>query len=352
MKKTLIPVIFIFGMFLALCSGCAHTSDPVRSEFFCMDTVIQFILYPENGGKKATEQAHDALSSAETEAYRIDALLTDVMGSMKDTDPSAADKSYAEDPKILSDEALSSLLDRALSVSENTQGAFDPTIYPVVRAWGFYSGEYRIPSDDELRTLLDASGWEKARGALDSSDASALPVLDLGGIGKGYAASVLKAHLNDCGVSSAIISLGGNVSLLGSKPDGSDFTVGIQDPEDKSVYYATVTLSDTAVVTSGSYERYFEKDGVTYSHIIDPDTGRPVDNSLLSVTIVTEDDVLADALSTALFVMGKDGAVRFYQSGIYDFDMILMEKDRSITISEGLESVFNTTEAAPAVVRK
>lgn len=340
MKIRALPVIFILGMLLTLCTGCGRKTEPEHCDFFCMDTVMQVSVYPKSRNKSDLEAARNALADAEREVFRIDAFLTDAMGSM------TGEEKNAMEPDVLRDPEFSALLGRALSISEATDGAFDPTIYPLVGAWGFYSRNYRVPDDEELEALVETIGWEKVH------TSPVLPVLDLGGIGKGYAASILKDALKEHGMTSAILSLGGNISLLGSKPDGTNFTVGIQDPEDENRYFATVSVSDTAVVTSGSYERYFEQDNVRYSHIIDPKTGRPVDHSLLSVTVITPDDVLADALSTALFVMGRDGAVEFYRRGIYDFDMILMEKDRSITITEGLESVFNTNGSAPSVIKK
>lgn len=335
MKSRIAPFIFILFLLTAL-TGCAKKTEPVRREFFSMDTVMQVILYPDRDSDPAK-----MLDLAEQEVLRTDALLTSAMGT--------AERDSAA--KILNDSELSALLNRALLISADTDGAFDPTVWPIVDAWGFYSGSHRIPKEDELSALLQTIGWEKARSAMNASDPDALPKLDLGAIGKGYAASTVKEKLHENGVTSAILSLGGNVSLLGSRPDGSDFTVGIRDPEDPAAYFATLSLSDKAVVTSGSYERSFEQDGVRYSHIIDPKTGHPVDNSLLSVTVVADDDILADALSTALFVMGSDGAAQFYQSGLYDFDMILMEKDRSVTITQGLKNCFETAETLKGILK-
>ena len=203
---------------------------------------------------------------------------------------------------------------RALEIAAETNGAYDPTVYPLMRAWGFTDGNYRVPADAELDALLQTTGWTEV--SADGTTAS-LPegfALDLGGIGKGYAAGRCKEILKAHGVTSALLSLGGNVSALGSKPDGADWTVGLQDPQTDGCF-GYVSASDVSVVTSGGYQRYFEQDGVRYHHILDPKTGRPAASGLQSVSVVSQDDTLADALSTALFVMGLDAGAALYRAG-------------------------------------
>ena len=142
------------------------------------------------------------------------------------------------------------------------------------------------------------------------------------------------------GVTSGIISLGGNVQTLGHKPDGSLWRVGIQDPDDTSSILATLEVADKAVITSGGYQRFFEENGVTYHHIIDPRSGYPADSGLTSVTIVSDDGTLADGLSTSLFIMGHDAAIDYWRTHSEDFDFILVSDDGSVTISAGLEDCF------------
>ena len=160
--------------------------------------------------------------------------------------------------------------------------------------------------------------------------------VDLGGIAKGFTSDRVMELFSADGVTSGIISLGGNVQTLGTKPDGSLWRVGIQDPDDSSGIIATIEVADKAVITSGGYQRYFEQDGTTYHHIIDPRTGMPADSGLTSVTIVSDDGTLADGLSTSLFIMGKEAALDYWRAHRDNFDVILVASDGSITISEGL----------------
>jgi thiamine biosynthesis lipoprotein len=175
--------------------------------------------------------------------------------------------------------------------------------------------------------------------------------IDLGGIAKGYTSSRVIQIMKDCGIEHAIINLGGNVQVLGTKTDGSDWRVAIQNPDSESSYLGILSTADKAVITSGGYERYFEQDGQVYHHIIDPQTGYPSDSDLTSVTIVYSDGTTADALSTALFAMGLDGAKELYRSGDIDFDMILFDGSR-VYVSEGIASGFSTDMDKEIITRQ
>ena len=160
--------------------------------------------------------------------------------------------------------------------------------------------------------------------------------MDLGGIAKGYTSDTVIKLLKDEGVTSAIISLGGNVQTLGTKPDGNLWKVAIQDPFDQNKYVGGVKVSDKAVITSGGYQRYFVKDGVTYEHIVDPKTGKPATSGLSSVTIVTDKGIEGDGLSTALFVMGLDKATEYWREN-QDFQAVFITTDGKIYVTEGLK---------------
>lgn len=152
------------------------------------------------------------------------------------------------------------------------------------------------------------------------------------------------------GVENGILSLGGNVQALGTKPDGSLWRVGLQDPADERALFATLELADKAVITSGAYERNFEQDGVVYHHIIDPRTGYPAESGLSSVTTVSDDGTLADGLSTALFIMGKEAAVEFWRSHRDDFDMVLLADDGAVTVSAGIADALTLSDDSAAEV--
>ena len=166
--------------------------------------------------------------------------------------------------------------------------------------------------------------------------------IDFGGIAKGYTSSRIMDIYKDNGITSGLVNLGGNVQALGTKTDGTKWKIAVQSPDDTEDYLGILSVQDKAVITSGGYERYFEQDGVTYHHIIDPKTGYPAESGLVSVTIVSEDGTLADGLSTSLFIMGKEKAADFWREHKDDFDAILMSDDGTLYVTEGLENDFST----------
>lgn len=209
--------------------------------------------------------------------------------------------------------------------------------------WGFPTGEYHVPSGEEIENLLpdvDGGTVEISGNTVTLGEGQQI---DLGGIAKGYTGEKLTEIFQGYGVSSAMVSLGGNIQAIGTKPDGSSWRVGIRDPKGSQQDYAGVLqVQNEAVVTSGGYERYFEEDGRTYIHIIDPRTGYPVENDLLSVTIVSPDGTLADGLSTALYIMGYDKAVQFWEQHQDEFDVILITADEQIHVSKKLQDSFQS----------
>ena len=328
MKKTIISILFVLLSASAVLTGCGVSSDASETEFFAMDTIMNIKAY----GSRAEE----ALKQAETEVNRLDRLLT-----VGDNNSEIMIVNHAGGGTLSDDTAA--IVEEALSLYALTDGCFDITVYPLVQAWGFYSGETSVPAESEIDALLSLVGSDKLtfNGKTLTFQVPGMGI-DLGGIAKGYASNAVAAILTENGVDSAIISLGGNVHALGTKPDGSLWKVAIQDPEDLSSYIGIVEVSDKAVVTSGGYQRYFEENGVRYHHIIDPRTGYPAENGLISVSIVCDSGLVADGLSTALFVMGTDGAVRFWRSHSEEFEAIFVTDDSRILVTSGLSSAFTS----------
>lgn len=226
------------------------------------------------------------------------------------------------------------LIQKSIEISEETGGLFDISIYPVVRAWGFTTGEYRIPTKEERQRELSKVDISKIKLLKDNKiQLEPEMEIDLGAVAKGYLSQQLMALFREKEIHSAIVSLGGNVQALGAKEDGSSFVVGITDPSDGSSLYGTLPVKDKAVITSGIYQRYFEKGGKRYHHIMDKRTGMPAENTLSSVTVISEDGAKADALATALYVMGEDEAKEF-QKKHPEIEMILILKDGSYWQSE------------------
>lgn len=319
---------FLLAPLLLLLYGCAP-AQPLERTFFAMDTVMTLRLY-EGGDENTLDQAEarvrelEAQWSVTEENSEICALNR---GGRAELSPETAE-----------------LLGAALDMCRRTDGALDISTYPVLRAWGFTTGEYSVPGGEAIAALLPLVDY--GRVALEAG-AAALPPgmeIDLGSVAKGYTGDALAALLKQGGAASALLDLGGNIQAVGSKPDGSPWRVAVRDPAgDGSV--GVVEVVDQAVVTSGGYERYFEEDGVRYWHIIDPATGWPARSGLASVTVVGESGLLCDGLSTALFVMGREGALEHWRQH-RDFEAVLVSEDGSVTITAGLEGRF--TPADPA----
>lgn len=326
MRRYAIRAICLIVAILSLLSGCSSGNVASTSEeFFAMDTFMRVTVY----GDRSEEMAEEAKNEIE----RIDELLS-ISGDSEIADINAHGGGRAS-PETRD------ILERAIEIGRWTDGAFDITLYPVVDAWGFFSGEYRIPDNEEIKELLLHTGIENINVNEDNSVVFAQQGMgiDLGGIGKGYAGQRVHDILAENGVSSALMELGGNICLLGTKPDGSLWRVAIMSPFDTSDRVGVIEAKDVSIVTSGGYQRYFEEDGTTYHHIIDPSTGFPADSGLMSVTIVCSDGLLADALSTALFVMGEDEACRFWREN-GGFEMLLVTDDGRIVVSSGIEDSF------------
>ena len=248
-------------------------------------------------------------------------------------------------------EELIPILRAAETYRRETDGAFDITVAPVMSAWGFAAGSFRVPSQAELDGLLElvdgsAVGVEGRTVTLGPGQA-----IDLGGIAKGYAADKIVGVLREHDVPRANINLGGNVLAYDGRPDGTPWRVAIQDPArvgEQDGFAGVLALTDSFAVTSGGYQRYFEQDGKTYHHIIDPATGYPAENGLVSVTVeadaVEGAGAMCDALSTALFVMGEEQALEYWRSSGYEFELVLVTEDGRVLVTEGLADRFTAGE--------
>ena len=308
--------IFVLLLLAALLLGGCGAKVPAQKELFAMDTIFSLKVWGD-------EAALDAVSD---ELTRLDALLDA-------TDAESAIGRLNAGETI--DGEVAALVRQAVDYSEATGGAFDPTVYPLVRLWGFTDETQRVPSDAEITAALANIGTNQVQ--LDETAVSLHPgaAIDLGGIAKGYAADRCVALLQQSDAA-ALLSLGGNIQTYGAKPDGTPWTIGIADPQQPEQAVASVAVTGTkALVTSGGYQRYFEADGVTYHHIIDPKTGRPAESGLASVTILADSGTMADAYSTALFVMGLEDAVDFWRAE-QSFEAVFITTDGEIYATEGV----------------
>lgn len=235
------------------------------------------------------------------------------------------------------------VLDKAKQFSKSSTGAFDVTVGPLVKAWGIFLDNPRIPPKGEIEDLLGLVNYNSIVVEKDHNRAKLEKkgqIVDVGGIAKGYAGDEALEIYKKNGVKSAFISLGGNIAALGGKPDGSPWKIGVRNPRGpEGTYIGIVSVKDKAVVSSGDYERYFEQDGKRYHHILDPKTGYPAKAGLIGTTIVADLSIDADALSTATFVLGLDRGMELVES-LRGVDAIFVTEDKKVYVTEGLKKVF------------
>ena len=332
----------IGALFLALAAvsslAACGTTDPDKAQesiqVIAMDTAMVLTAY----GERSTRAVYDA----EEEVRRLDALLSRTSESSEVGMLNSADGEIAPVGT-----EICGLIGTAGDYSRATDGAFDITIAPLVSAWGFTTDSYQVPPQAEIESLMEHVGMEHVH--LSGGDASLDPgtMIDLGGIAKGYTADRIAEIFRDRQVPRGKIELGGNILVIGDKPDGTAWRVGIQDPkrpDEADGLVGVLNLTDAFAVTSGSYQRYFEQDGKTYHHIIDPATGYPADSGLTSVTVVADsregNGTMCDALSTALFVMGEEKALNFWRDGNFDFQLVLVTEDGRVVVTDGLKDRF------------
>ena len=316
-------------------SACGSTNME-QKQIFAMDTVMTLTAY----GKHANE----GLAAAASVINSMDAML-----DPENPTSTTYGINHANGANVVVNAQIAKMLSTAKTVYENSDGALDLSLYPVIKLWGFVDQRYYVPTYEELSVQLMRKGFDKmiltsypATGSWSVSFPAGTEI-SFGAIGKGCAAENAIGAMRQAGVESGIISLGGNVQTLGKKPDGGNWTVAIQDPNNTATWVGTVSVGEMAVVTSGSYQRFFEFDRNTYHHIINPLSGSPTSNGLLSVTILCEDGTMADALSTAMFVLGETRALNYWRQ-YGGFEMILITKSNNIICTKGLIDSFTAND--------
>lgn len=323
MKKNI-----FFILFLAFCllSGCAgKNSETITRSTFLLDTVVSFTIY---------NSEDEALADALVEQCAAYEKIFDR------TDPES--EVYALNhaggkPVTVSDDLLN-VLQCALEYAEATDGLFDVTICPASDLWDFTATSPSLPDDAALQTALAQIGWRNI--VIDGNQVQLKnrAMIDLGGIAKGYIADCMAQTLRKNDIQSALINLGGNTITVGGRPDGDPFRIGIQKPfAEQNAMVGTMAVKDLSAVSSGVYQRSFTLNGVLYHHILDPTTGSPANTGLLSVTVITEESMRADALSTCIFLLGPEKGLAFAeQMGV---QAALIAEDGTMTFTQ----YFTTT---------
>ena len=336
MKTKLLALFLSLSFLFCGCTGKitdgAGADEKVKEtkNVFAMNTYITLTAYGEKAGT--------ALDEAEDRIKNLESLLS---VTDENSEIYAVNHSGGTPVRLSSD--TERVLSFALDMAQKTNGALEPTIYPVLTAWGFTTESYQIPAQEKINQLMQSVDFQKVK--IDNHTLT-LPdgmQLDLGAVAKGYAGDEIASLLKSKGITSAIINLGGNVQTIGTRPDGSMWRVGLRAP-DADGHIGILEVSDCAVITSGGYQKYFTgEDGQQYHHIIDPATGRPAERGLVSVTVIGKEGKLCDALSTALFVMGSENAIAYWKQHS-NFEMILLTDKKEIYITEGLENHFTLQE--------
>lgn len=326
MKNWLSAALLSAAFLLTGCSG-APAQEPETATFFAMDTAMDFTVY---GDAALLDEAETLIGSLEEQVS-----VTDEHSNIYAIDHTGSGS--------LSGNAAE-LMAQALELCRRTGGALDISVYPIVRAWGFTTGSYQVPDEETIQSLLPLVDYtqiqyDAATGVVTLPEGMEI---DLGSVAKGYTGQLAAQMLREHGVQSALLNLGGNVQTVGTKPDGSPWQIGIKDPQGEDAMMV-LSVEDQAVVTSGGYERYFEQDGQTYWHIMDPSTGHPADSGLLSVTIVGKQGIICDGLSTSLFVMGLEKAADLWAQSC-DFEAVFVTASGEVYITEGLQDRFALTE--------
>jgi thiamine biosynthesis lipoprotein len=235
------------------------------------------------------------------------------------------------------------VIKKSLQYAEASNGKFDITVGPLVELWGIGTNEARVPSTSEINETLPLVDYRQVEVNEDQNGVFLKKhgmSIDLGGIAKGYAADKVIETLKQNGIKSGTADLGGNIFVLGTKPNGKPWKIGLQNPFDtRGNIFATVEVTDKTLVTSGPYERYFEKNWKRYHHILDTDSGFPVENGLMGVTIISDSSIDADALSTAVFTLGLEDGMSFVE-GQKNIDAIFITRNYEVYISSGINK-FN-----------
>lgn len=348
MRRRIFYTSLILLLILSLLSGCSTadgqstgesttkpTGEPIKKSDFFLDTTCDIAVY-DNVSEEVLDKGFSVLKEVD-----------DKMSATKaESEIMAINNASGKAAVKVSDDTFY-VISKGIQYSEMTEGKFDISVGPLVKLWGINTDHARIPSEEEIKSTLQKVGYKnivvneaKKEVKLNLEGMS----LDLGGIAKGYAGDAVADTLKNNGVKHAIINLGGSVIVIGSKPNGEGWRIGIQDPvQPRGEYLGVLSVSDKAISTSGIYERYFIENGVRYHHIMDTSKGYPVNNELASVSIVSDKSIDGDPLAKA-FTMGLEEGMKFIeaQPGV---EAIFVTKDSEVYITPGLKGNFTVTNS-------
>lgn len=331
-KNLFFPLLLILITTLIGCNkNTTSTSEPIsRTELF-MGTVIKITLYDSNDST-ILDKAFDKVAEIES--------LVSINESGTELDKV---NDFAGISPIEVTSTTYEIVEKGLEYSKLSNGDFDITIGPLVKLWNIGLDGAKVPTQEEINSVLPLIDYNLLE--LNEEDNTIFlknkgMMIDLGSIAKGYAADEISRILTEDNVNSAIIDLGGNIYAHGIKPSGQAWNIGIQNPfNTRGDIIGVLKVKNKTVVTSGIYERYIEKDGIKYHHLLNPNTGYPFENNIAGVSIVTDKSTDADALSTTVFAKGLEEGLKFVES-LSNVDAIFITKDNKVYITDGIRDSF------------
>lgn len=347
------PMLLFTGCQNAADTDTAAGKEPISISSIKLNTAVQITIYDSQDKSLLDDclalcDKYELIFSRtdeESELYKLNHRISDsaVSNQTTETQPTPYQINGTTNTWHISED-LAALLSEGLSITKESDGAFDIAIAPLTSLWNFTAEDPKVPDDADIQNALPQCSSDGV--TIDGQDIT-LPSddiqFDVGAIAKGYIADRLKDFLVKKGVNSAIINLGGNVLCIGSKPDGTPFKVGIQKPfADRNETEAVMDITGKSVVSSGIYERCFKQNGKLYHHILNPKTGYPYDNGLISVTIISDQSVDGDALSTTCFALGLDEGLKFAEKkGV---QAVFITEDYELHYTDGFQDEIKVTD--------
>ncbi len=318
---------------LAACSTDTSDSNNSASKYqytdFVMDTVLSETLY--GGGEDEAKELQSVLKNLEEQelSWRVD---TSEIAKMNTT--------FEDDKSFQMSEEMTEWMNMALQLAADSDGAFDPTIGKLTRLWNIEGDDPKVPSQNEIDACLAEVGYEALKVTDNTINIEETRSIDLGAAGKGIACDKAYETLEkNEDITGAVIAVGGSILTYGQKPDESSWNVAVQDPNaEDGTAMGVLNIEGTHYIsTSGDYEKYFVEDGKKYHHILDPHTGYPAESGLSSVTIVCDNGLLSDALSTACFILGEEKSEALLEE--YNAGAVLIDQDKNVKLLGNLTEV-------------
>ena len=323
----IIAILIVFILIFIFTTGKFERPEVVKSSY-ALGTIINLKVLGSKG-EKAIEEAIEKLN-----------YIDDKMSAFKeDSDISKITSKAGATSEVVSKDTYF-IVKKAVKYSKILEGTFDPTIRPLVKLWSIGTKEESIPEKSQIEETLKLVNYKDV--ILDENDHSIMlkhkkQALDVGGIAKGFAADEVRDIFYKHKIKSALIDLGGNIFALGNKDDGTPWKVGIQNPfKPRGEYIGILSVKNKSVVTSGNYEKYFIKDGERFHHIIDPKTGYPSQSKIISATIISDNSIDGDGLSTGVYILGIDKALKIIEA-IEGIDAIFITEDKKVYKTSGID---------------